>query len=77
MKSIQLLMKSTQLAIKKGKLMKRNASKQKQEEDRRRKPNPITLTAFATLAVATLEDRGGNAILRSIGGFQLNLYSAK
>jgi len=66
------LMKSTQLAIKKGKLANRNASNQKQDEHSRRRANPRSLTAFATV-----EDRVGNAILRSIFGLLLNPDSAQ
>ena len=42
------LTKSTQLAIKKGKLTNRNASNQKKDEDSRRRANPTNLIAFAT-----------------------------
>jgi hypothetical protein len=55
------LTKSTQLAIKKGKLTNRNASNQKEDEDSRRKANPRNLIGFATV-----EDRREHANLRSI-----------
>ena len=41
-------MKSTQLAIKKGKLRNRNASSQKKDEDSRRRIAPTALSALAT-----------------------------
>ena len=55
------LMKSTQLAIRKGKLTNRKASNQKNDEDSRIRANVRILIAFVTL-----EDRRENTILRSI-----------
>jgi hypothetical protein len=45
------LTKNTQLAIEKGKLMNRNVSNQKKDEDSRRRANPTILTPFATLRI--------------------------
>ena len=66
MKSRPYLMQSTQLAIKKGRLTNRKASKQKQDEESNRRPSPTVL-----IACTTFEDRVGEAILRSINGSQL------
>jgi len=54
------LMKSTQLNIRNGKLTNRNASNQKQDEDSRSRATAKVLTILATL-----EDLGTHAILRS------------
>jgi hypothetical protein len=52
------LTKSTQLAIKKGKLTNRNAANQKKDEDSKSRANPKILNTFATL-----EERKESTIL--------------